>query len=281
MSVELPEQGLHLDVPEPIYRSWPCPSYSILKHTVRSPLHAWTAMTEPEEPTPAMLLGRATHTAILEPQLFADSYCVRPEGIDRRTKAGRLAWDKFVADNAGKDPLAVADHAKVSRMQESVWENPLASEILASPGANEVSVLWHERADGAACPIKSRIDAIRAWDGTIVLDVKTCQDASADEFAKSCQRYQYVEQAALYLRGLDTIEPRPRRWLWVAVENKAPYAVKVYEANATDLEIATARVEDWIDTWATCSERHDFPGYPPTVEAVEMPRWWYQTHEWN
>ena len=63
-------------------------SASGLKLIGRSPLHYWAAYLDPKrEPrveTPALKLGTAIHTAVLEPMRFADEYVVVPDSAPRR-----------------------------------------------------------------------------------------------------------------------------------------------------------------------------------------------------
>ena len=54
-----------------------------------SPLHYAHRLRTPRTDTPALAMGRAIHTAVLEPDAFPLGYVVRPDGIDRRTKAGK------------------------------------------------------------------------------------------------------------------------------------------------------------------------------------------------
>ena len=60
-------------------------NFSTLKHMARSPMHYRYALEHPPAETPAMLLGRATHTAVFEPDRFQLDYAVWPG--DRRGNA--------------------------------------------------------------------------------------------------------------------------------------------------------------------------------------------------
>jgi hypothetical protein len=57
-----------------------------------------------------MKLGTATHCAILEPERFNSEYVAMPEGIDRRTTAGKQAYADLLA--SGAEILAADDMAQ-------------------------------------------------------------------------------------------------------------------------------------------------------------------------
>ena len=62
------------------YHAMPGASASRLKQLQRSAAHMRYAMDNPQEPTQAMIIGTATHSAILEPVLFAKEWGRLPEG---------------------------------------------------------------------------------------------------------------------------------------------------------------------------------------------------------
>ena len=70
-----------------------------------SPLHYWAAYLSPErvkEQQDCFDFGTAYHTYVLEPDKFSQTIAVIPEGIDRRTKVGKAAWEAFQSESAGK-----------------------------------------------------------------------------------------------------------------------------------------------------------------------------------
>ncbi len=87
------------------YHAGPGVSKSDLDLIARSPAHYRAQKAAPREATPAMIIGSAFHTATLEPEKFDLEFAVAPEGIDRRTKAGKEEWAAFEAASAGKTVL--------------------------------------------------------------------------------------------------------------------------------------------------------------------------------
>jgi hypothetical protein len=73
------------------YHAHPAISKSHLDLIARSPLHYWARYIDEnrvaQEATPAMRLGTALHTHVLELDSWDKDIAVSPFGIDRRTKA--------------------------------------------------------------------------------------------------------------------------------------------------------------------------------------------------
>ena len=99
------------------YHKGPGLSSSDLKLLARSPLHYKTAKAFHPEETNAMRLGTAVHCAILEPDRIDVEYVLAPEGIDRRTKAGKAQWAELEA--TGKTILSCEEAQVVQGMVKS------------------------------------------------------------------------------------------------------------------------------------------------------------------
>src|SRR4051812_24246093 len=69
-------------------------NWSTLKHMRTSPLHYRHAVDSPDEDTARFGIGRAIHTAILEPHKLATDYAV----FDGKRRAGKK-WKTFEAEN--------------------------------------------------------------------------------------------------------------------------------------------------------------------------------------
>jgi len=73
------------------HRHWAV-SKSGLDQIAKSPLHYWARFLDPDrvwtEPTPAMRLGTALHTHVLELSKWDEQIAVAPGDINRRSTAG-------------------------------------------------------------------------------------------------------------------------------------------------------------------------------------------------
>ena len=193
----MPELQHHPGLTNEAYHSLKAVSPSQIKILARSPLHYFDKFLaedrEKAEPTPAMLKGTALHTAVLEPELWDSTIAVPPHSFDRRTKAGKELAAEFERESAGKIVLPPEDADEVRRMADAVRKHPAASLLLDMPGRREASYTWTDPTTGLEC--KTRPD----WHSDnrqIVVDVKTCRDASRVEFAKAISNLDYHVQAA-------------------------------------------------------------------------------------
>jgi len=246
-------------------------SPSQIKVLGRSPLHYFDQFLaedrEKREPTPAMLMGTALHTAVLEPELWDSTIAVPKQAFDRRSRVGKELAAEFERESAGKIVLSPEDAYEVLRMADAVRKHPAAGFILDLPGRREASYTWTDEATGLEC--KTRPDW-HSEDGRVVVDVKTCRDASRAEFAKAIANLDYHVQAAWNVSAIGA-----EQFITIAVENTRPYAVAVYPASGAMIAAGMRRVEAAMTLLAECHASGRWPGYGELVqEPIELPGWW-------
>lgn len=250
-------------------------SKSHLDQVARSPLHYWARYVDPKrvqpEPTAAMLLGTAVHTHILELNEWDQRYIAAPDGIDRRTKAGKEAWAAFEAKAAGRTVISRDDAELVMAMGRAVHGHPAAAMLLALPGAAETTWMWHDQPTGLQC--KCRPDWLTT-DGSLIVDLKTTEDASPAGFKKSIGNFRYFVQASWYLDGIEQATGRrPEQFIFLCVEKKAPHAVAVYAADAEMIESGAKQARMDLDKLAECKASNSWPGYSNQIETISLPAW--------
>jgi hypothetical protein len=245
-------------------------SPSQIKVLGRSPLHYYDQFLaedrEKKPPTDAMLKGTALHTAVLEPELWDSTIAVPKHSFDRRTKAGKEMAAEFERESAGKIVLSPEDAEEVRRMADAVRKHPAASFLLDLPGRREASYTWTDPTTGLEC--KTRPDW-HSEDRRIVVDVKTCRDASRVEFAKAIANLDYHVQAAWNQGALEA-----EQFITIAVESARPYAVAVYPASGAMIAAGQRRIESAMHLLAECHASGNWPGYGDLVqEPIELPAW--------
>lgn len=250
-------------------------SKSHLDLVARSPLHYWARYVDPNrvepEPTPAMLLGTAVHTHVLELDAWDQRYIAAPEGIDRRTKAGKEEWAAFEAQAAGRSVISRADAELVMAIGRAVHGHPAAAYLLNQSGQAETTHMWTDEATGLQC--KCRPDWLLD-DGSLIVDLKTTEDASPAGFRKSIANFRYHVQAAWYLDGLERATgKRPEQFLFVAVEKKPPHAVAVYAADVEMVAAGAAAAARDLEVLATCKQANAWPAYSDQIESISLPPW--------
>lgn len=250
------------------YHRDPAVSKSHLDEVARSPRHYWHRFLNPDrqapEPTPAMVLGSAVHTRVLEPHRFAIEYAVAP-ALDRRTKAGKEAWEQFQADSQDRTVLTAEQDALSKAMADAVHLHPAADLLLGKPGQAEASYFWTDESTGERCKIRPdwHSDCRR-----LIVDLKTTDDASPQGFQRSIQKWRYHVQSAWYLRGLGA-----EQFVFIAVEKTPPHLVGVYVATP-EMVAAGGRVADRdLARLAECRAADEWPGYSDKITPIDLPRW--------
>lgn len=271
MTPPTPAIGLHRGVSEAAYRSWDAINQSRIKGAPTA-LHLRHQLTAPpEEPTDAMILGTLIDAALLEPARFHELVAVGPDGATRATKA----WKDWAATQpANKILLKPAEaeeaEATLNGMAAALREHPAASALLDAAGDSQVSMLWRDEESGLLC--KGRIDRLPT-DHQVVIDLKTCRSASPWAFAKAVVDYGYDVQAAMYLDGYAACTgDNSRQFVWVCVENTAPYAVAVYSAEDF-IEAGRRLYRRALSQIVHGRKTGQWPGFPEGVERLECPLW--------
>jgi exodeoxyribonuclease VIII len=196
---------------------------------------------------------------------------VAPAGIDRRTKVGKAEWDVFQTAIGTRTVISREDADLVMRIGRSVLTHPAAAYLLGLPGKAETTHMWIDEATGLQC--KCRPDWLLD-DGSMIVDLKTTEDASPRGFQKSIAQWRYHVQVSWYLDGLQhATGKRPEQFVFIAVEKKPPYACAVYVADAQMIEIGRDMARRDLDKLNVCKAADHWPGYSDQVEVINLPPW--------
>ena len=196
-----------------------------------------------DEPTPAMVAGKDFHTACLEPSLY------KPSGLT--TAKGRQTAEM------------------IAGMVASVHAHPVAGPMLKH-SKRETTARWRDPATGVEC--KARADL---WSRGLRMlgDLKSCADASPEEFAKACARYTYHLQAAFYLDGFVRAGADVDTFAFIAVEKTPPHLCAVYMLDGPALFMGERRARRGLERLARCLETDVWPGLSNHIETLSLPRW--------
>jgi len=251
------------------YHDQPGLNKSGLVQLAKSPAHYFEWYHAPEEePTRAMVIGTAIHTAILEPDKFVQSIIIAPQ-VDKRTKAGKAEWESFQEKAKGKIVLTEDEVHAIEGMKASVYNNITAFDLLLE-GKAEQSIFFKDPVHNLLCKVRPDWYTVDRE----VVDIKTCLDAGYDGFSKAIANYKYHWQALFYLKGLTAVtEIEHAKFIFIAVEKTPPYAVAIYEATKDMLNTARRQIASILDVYAHCLKRNVWPGYEDKVQQIELPRW--------
>ena len=252
-------QHVNLDMPAAQYHAVEALSKSMMSKILKSPAHYKASLDEHQEPSKAMQMGTAIHTAVLEPQLYSQVVAVIPPDIDGRNKEGK-AWKEA---HKSRIHLTHAEDIDVQGVANSVRRHPFW-DIIHLSHKIEASVFAQDEQTGLA--LKARPDL---WieDHTLV-DVKTTDDATPEAFLRTIASFGYHIQAAHYMAmtGADN-------FIFVAVERKAPYAIGIYKLDAEWLQAGENLRRKAISTLHECRALVSWPAYPTATQTLSCPKW--------
>lgn len=282
--------GWYKNIPNEVYhRSGGTSSTSLKVLLEKTGAHLQYNRTHPKDASSAMGLGTAVHSLVLQPESFDADIAIKPEGLNLRTNAGKEEMQIFLDTNEGKTIITAEQHEIAKAMAMRVLEHPIASILLQDIICESSVYWWYKSMDTSDDTryremVKVRPDAI-SKKHPILLDLKTVKDGSYSGFIRSIQDYYYHLSAAMYLEGVNQCQSlldetgyfAYLKFVFVCVENFAPYEVSVYELSADYMNIgkqiyrmAMQRLSD--------SRAENWPGYPEEVRVIDPPGWASKGH---
>ena len=247
---------------------------SSLKKILESPAHYQAALKSKMIPTPAMEMGTALHCLSLDGQkAFEGQYIKKPDGIKLNTKEGK-AWKesvgrKKVLGSGGKDDPWGSVHGMAESLRRLEWYDGSDAEYIKR---NEVSIYW----DWLGVRCKARLDSVLIEEG-LVLDLKTTDSVDPELFTKKVVGLGYDFQAAYYAKAAEEAFGKPFRFVFVAVERKAPFTVDLFEVSDEMMEEGMYKCEKALHTYRRCNESGEWPNREPVIRRLDYPTW-YQPH---
>ncbi|RNI26594.1 PD-(D/E)XK nuclease-like domain-containing protein [Rufibacter latericius] len=224
----------------------------------KSPMHF--ANSEAKEPTPAMLFGTAYHDFVLEEDLFHSKYWTldmsqRPENDKTMASNKNKAWkEEMELLNADRQLIGHDDLAKLQTMKKVLLSNPTIAGFLIN-GEAELSH-YHQDFNGAA--VRVRPDYLKP---KVIVDLKTCQDASPEGFARQAHGFGYHIQAALYSDVLEDIYGTQRKFVFICQETTFPYAAQAYAVSENFLNQGRYEYSIALELYKKCQQTGEWPGY--------------------
>jgi exodeoxyribonuclease VIII len=274
-ALDPPEPGLHANVANDAYHRWRGASQSrLLTLRDRSPAHMQWQMEHPEEATPAMRLGAAVHTAVLEPDVFLEQYMCDAGG-DGRSKVVKERRAKLREEYPDRTFMRPDDFDTCMAVREAVAAHPIAKALLDGP--TERSAVWVDEESGVVC--KARFDQLT--NGVPALtDLKTTTDASPEAFARAIYKYGYYIQGSHYISGAQELGLDARFFTIIAVEKAEPYGVAIYHLRDDAIKAGEEELRPLLERWAECEASGRWPGYPEQAVEISLPPWaWGQVDE--
>jgi exodeoxyribonuclease VIII len=260
----IPETGIIHDLPFEAYLAEAAVSKSGLwtLHS-RSPAHARVD----KEESNAMKLGTAIHCAVLEPDEFEARYVRGPD--DRRGNKWKEAVELAIED--GKDCLTSGDYdAAVTIRDEIVVGNPLIRRLTSVGTVREVSAFAIDPETGLR--MRARPDAFAPGLGMLV-DLKVTADARQEKWFRRVLDFGYHVQEPHYTDVWRRAGGEADAFVFLVIEDKPPFAHAIYELAPPDIAEGEAIRRKALTSWAECARVGEWPGYPPGVQQLALPKW--------
>jgi len=212
-SEEFEMAGVWSGMPMREYLEAPCESASRLKLILESPLtyHRKRGGLIQDETTPAMNIGTALHSVLLEGNL---DYYVKPTHYAN----GEKPWNgnateckAWIASHQDKPIITEAELDYINSAACYVQTHHHTSGLL-NGGNSELSVF--ARIKGRL--FKGRFDYFKQ--PGIIVDLKTVTDASSRRFGQAVINYGWHMQASLYMKLASAVGVAAPKFFWVALQ---------------------------------------------------------------
>lgn len=265
------EPGIH-NLDEHAYHTAPGLSHTGARQILNNPARYHWARTH-DTHRPVFDYGRAAHRVVLG----AGAPLAIIDAPDWRTKTAKEQRDE--ARTTGHTPILAHDHAVITAMADQLRNHPIASRLFTS-GTPEQSLFWHHPPTGTL--LRARLDWLPPTPTNrraIIPDYKTAIDASTAAFTRTFANYGYHQQAAWYCDGYRTLTGHDAAFVFVVQEKTPPFLVNVVELDEVALRVGAERNRRAIDLYAECVASDTWPGYPPEIQLVKLPRWAEIEHE--
>ena len=234
--------------------------FSTLKHFASSPAHFAYWHGREMEPSAAMRIGTAVHSAVL-----GGAPVVRYDG----TRRGK-AWDDFEASHPGATILTATEYDTAQACRNAIWYNGEAFKHCGlGIGINERLIEW----DFNGVPFRSTPDRYYGpSDAATLVELKTTRSAQPAKFLRDATSRHYHAQLGVYRAALASFGVTVAKALIVAVETVPPYNVTVLELTDRALDVGYRTACGWLEQYKVCEASGEWPGYaqaPIPFDIVE------------
>lgn len=272
------EPGVVDGMPDEVYQRDPVPGGSLSASGAKTLLRApalFAYQREHGRPNRREYdIGHAAHHRLLGvgPDLVvieADNYL---------TKAAKQA--KADAYAAGRVPVLPKELVAVDAMVAALKAHPFAALLFdpARGGKPEQSFFW----GGDYVWLRARLDWLPDPDAPgrlIIPDFKTAECAAPAAVRRMAGNYSWHIQDAFYRAAVDNVLGIQPEFVFVVQEKTPPYLVTVAELDDDALAAGHAAMRRAIDTYRSCRDTDNWPGYADDVVEISLPPWQLRTEE--
>lgn len=250
-----------MNISQKEYRALDAVSRSDLWEANKSPLHfKYNTEFGIKKDSKALTFGSLVHKMVLEPDKFDEEFAIAPN-VDRRTKAGKEEYDRFLTESEDKMVVTLDDYEIACAMAKVVQNHPEASRLLYEGKPQyEQSFTWLDSQSGINCKI--RPDCLNELDGQkYIIDYKTTDSCADGHFERSAKKYGYQLQVGMYSEGMFNQDFDDYKFIFIAQEKTEPYAVRIYDVDDSYRDFGMDLFHELTLKIAHCYEADKFEGY--------------------
>jgi len=257
-------------------------SRSAIMDFAQSPYTYWAKHLNPDRPiketTPAMQFGTAFHMYCLEPQLFWAHYAVKTEHFTLKhlqevhgKDKGKFLFEeqKLSVLNLSKENKAILsadEYTNLKNMLDRITLNDSVME-LSRGGKIENSFFWQDENSGLL--LKARPDILH---DNMIVDLKTCADASPRAFQSSMVTGGYHIQGAMIRDAVEAIEGhRINNVINICIETKYPYNMAIYIIDEFAIDAGQEKYKQICLDLNEAKETNTFADYG--IMTIGLPKW--------
>ena len=242
-------------------------SSTSLKSILITPAHYLHNKQQPKSDTEALRIGTAIHAAILEPEVFDQTYVVVPK-FDRRTTQGKADYEAFTKEHTGKRILMAEDRHFIEKLRISIMRSPEVYKLLALPGRNESSIFWTD--DETGVKLKVRPDRLLTFNGSPVhISIKTAACAGKESFRYDIEKYRYHFSEAMYAEGIAQEFGEQPITIWLVFE-KDTWQIAKYPPCERTMALGHHEFRHAVHLLKKCRDMQEFLGYQKQDEFDEI-----------
>ena len=226
-------------------------------------------------------IGSALHKLVLEPNEFDEEFAVAPQ-VNKRTKAGKEEWEKFIVENEGKTILSAEDFELVENMKNKLLSLPKLKKWLEN-GVAEKSFFCEIDEVG----IKCRPDLlVKTKKGYVIVDLKTMSsEATPIDFAKTSANFLYHLQEAIYREVLEANGLKVIDFIFAGVSKLDYSGAGYFRHDISAVDLGRDLMKKALFKFKWCLEHDEWSegefdfvnGGFEKISNIMLPNWaWYQ-----
>jgi hypothetical protein len=161
----------------------------------------------------------------------------------------------------GKIFLDKEDFDKIKAMKARLFSHTYAKMLLTN-GTPELGISGTLQTMAGEINVRLKPDYIKEKK-RIIVDLKTCADASLDGFTRAAADMDYHIQAAFYSDMIELMrgDNMGQTFIFIAQEKKKPFAFNLFECSPQFISQGRYEYEMLLQLYKYCVDNNKWPGY--------------------